>query len=211
MNLLEIFVPRGLLSSEQRGRLAHGIVSELLNENGSPADLTERARALTHVIVHEPESWWAGGRPVSAETDPRYIVRITVPGGHLTSAMRDALVARVTRTLGEMDPSPESLTTEPRAWVQIIEVPDGSLGAFGQVISTHDVIKMVVSPSWKPDERDDGSTAPDEYERVIDPVCGMTVVLDDDALILEHDGTTFGFCSEGCRQIFAAQRGLAPA
>jgi phenylpyruvate tautomerase PptA (4-oxalocrotonate tautomerase family)/YHS domain-containing protein len=211
MNLIEIFVPRGMLDGERRRALANGVVSRVLNANGSPADLTERARALTHVIIHEPENWWAGGEAVSANGDPRYIVRITVPGGHLTESMRGELVARITRALGEVDPHPERLTTEPRAWVQILEVPDGNLGAFSQVVTTHDIIKMVVTPSWKPGERMAEADAADGTDRVIDPICGMVVVLNEHAIALEHDGTLYGFCSEGCRDVFASQRGLSAA
>jgi xanthine dehydrogenase accessory factor len=36
----------------------------------------------------------------------------------------------------------------------------------------------------------------------IDPVCGMTVVADDAANPLEHDGITYWFCCQGCRYSF---------
>jgi len=41
----------------------------------------------------------------------------------------------------------------------------------------------------------------------IDPVCGMTVDLTKGKPTHEHDGTTFHFCSEGCRTKFAADPG----
>ena len=46
----------------------------------------------------------------------------------------------------------------------------------------------------------------------IDPVCGMTVDLAKGKPTFEHDGTTYHFCSEGCRTKFAADPGkyLAP-
>ncbi|MBN9022125.1 MAG: YHS domain-containing protein, partial [Rhizobiales bacterium] len=46
----------------------------------------------------------------------------------------------------------------------------------------------------------------------IDPVCGMTVDLSKGKPTFEHDGTTYHFCSEGCRTKFAADPGkyLAP-
>lgn len=37
---------------------------------------------------------------------------------------------------------------------------------------------------------------------VIDPVCGMTVVADKSSFPVEHDGTTYYFCSVGCRERF---------
>jgi YHS domain-containing protein len=39
----------------------------------------------------------------------------------------------------------------------------------------------------------------------IDPICGMTVALTDTAIILEHQGTTYAFCCNGCRAVFAEQ------
>lgn len=42
-------------------------------------------------------------------------------------------------------------------------------------------------------------------ERVLDPVCGMTVDVgraESGGLTLEHDGRTWGFCRPGCLQAF---------
>ena len=44
-------------------------------------------------------------------------------------------------------------------------------------------------------------------ERVLDPVCGMTVRVDAaeaDGLTAEHEGKTFAFCRPGCRDAFLA-------
>lgn len=44
-------------------------------------------------------------------------------------------------------------------------------------------------------------------ERVLDPICGMTVRVDAaeaDGLIVEHNGKTFAFCRAGCRDAFIA-------
>jgi YHS domain-containing protein len=38
---------------------------------------------------------------------------------------------------------------------------------------------------------------------LIDPVCGMAA--SDMVTNLEHEGTTYGFCSPGCRRHFADQ------
>ena len=39
----------------------------------------------------------------------------------------------------------------------------------------------------------------------VDPVCGMTVAVGPGTPSLEHDGETFHFCCEGCRDAFAGQ------
>jgi Cu+-exporting ATPase len=38
-----------------------------------------------------------------------------------------------------------------------------------------------------------------------DPVCGMTIAEKDAAGTAEYQGTTYYFCSEGCRRKFVAQ------
>jgi P-type Cu+ transporter len=48
-------------------------------------------------------------------------------------------------------------------------------------------------------------------ERVLDPVCGMTVRVDAaeaDGLVAEHDGKTFAFCRASCREAFLATPAL---
>ena len=37
-----------------------------------------------------------------------------------------------------------------------------------------------------------------------DPVCGMTIAEKDATGTAEHEGTTYYFCSEGCRRKFVA-------
>jgi adenylate cyclase len=44
----------------------------------------------------------------------------------------------------------------------------------------------------------------DRMAMVIDPVCGMRIDTEDAAATLEHDGTTYYFCSEACREAFVA-------
>ena len=42
-------------------------------------------------------------------------------------------------------------------------------------------------------------------ERVLDPVCGMTVAVaqaETDGLTVEHDGRTYAFCRSGCLRAF---------
>jgi YHS domain-containing protein len=45
-------------------------------------------------------------------------------------------------------------------------------------------------------------------ERVLDPVCGMTVDVakaEADGLTIEHDGKTYAFCRSGCHRAFAEE------
>jgi YHS domain-containing protein len=44
----------------------------------------------------------------------------------------------------------------------------------------------------------------DAVAMVTDPVCGMRIEADDAAATAEHDGRTYYFCSEACRDAFVA-------
>jgi len=159
---------------------------------------------MTSVVVHEPSTWTVGGREVTGADGGRYLVRVTVPGGHLDDAMPAELVARVTRVLAGHDAAGGRLYTDPRAWVQIIEVPDGHAGVLGRVMPTAAFVDFVVSGSWPgaDDARANGAS---------DPICGMAVDLSDSALTLERDGITYGFCSTTGRDLFVARTADAAA
>lgn len=50
---------------------------------------------------------------------------------------------------------------------------------------------------------------PPELKLAIDPVCGMEVAVSAGSVQLEHEGTRFYFCGDGCRDTFAARVGHA--
>lgn len=45
--------------------------------------------------------------------------------------------------------------------------------------------------------------APTDGETATDPVCGMTVAVNDEAITYDHEGRTYYFCGERCRENFA--------
>jgi YHS domain-containing protein len=211
MMLIELFVPKGALTEERRRRVGQRLLAELTHVEGAPPAVLDAARALWHVVVHEPDAWIAGGRPVEPTEPARYFVRMSVPsdGSSLTDEVRAGYVSTITRVLAETDEDPQRLYREPHAWVHIIDVPEGSFGALGRAMRNADIIKMVMGTA---------GTAPDAASPVapgsdtaIDPTCGMTVALTDTAIAVEHDGASYAFCSPGCREIFAEQHaGSAP-
>jgi YHS domain-containing protein len=124
-----------------------------------------------------------------------------MPGGHLNDDTRGELVTRVTRVLAEVGGAPDRLYRDPIAWVQIIELPDGNFGTFGRVMSTSDMVGFATNGEAPgPGTAGKGSSA----GRATDPVCGMTVARDAEAISADHDGTTYSFCSTTCRDSFLA-------
>jgi YHS domain-containing protein/phenylpyruvate tautomerase PptA (4-oxalocrotonate tautomerase family) len=203
VTLIELFAPKGSLDDDQRRWLSERLVTELIAADGAPAELIERGRDITWLIVHEPEVWSVGGRPVDAAERPRYVVRVNVPGGHLNAGMRAEMVARLTRVIAAVGDHPQRVYEQPDAWVHINELPSGNIGAFGQVVSTADITRMVVTGD-RPAAAAGGSGDAPAVDTVIDPICGMTVELADTAITLQVDDTVYGFCSQSCRDIFAA-------
>ncbi|HEX6306983.1 MAG TPA: hypothetical protein VFZ69_02280 [Longimicrobiales bacterium] len=204
MTFIELIVPKGSLDDDLRRQLGHRIVTELIAADGAPSDLIERGRALTWLVVHEPEVWMVGGRAVAPNDPPRFVVRVTVPDGHLTDAMRAELVARITRVLAMTTSDHARLYGEPDAWVQIVEMADGSLGTFGRVVTSGDLIRLIVDAAHR-DRLIGRSGGASNRETLIDPICSMSVALTDYAITLEHEGTTYGFCSAACREAFVAR------
>jgi YHS domain-containing protein len=199
---LELFVTKGSLTEDQRQTIGRRLITELMAAPGAPDEVVERARANADVVFHETASWITGGGALDPQTSPRYVVRMTAPGGHLSDGMRSRIVERITRVLAEAEDDPERLYREQRLWIHILELPDRSIGSLGRTLSTDNLIDMVMKPET-------GAPAgPAEADTVIDPICGMTVVLDDEAITLDLDGTVYGFCHHRCRDMFAEQKGI---
>jgi YHS domain-containing protein/phenylpyruvate tautomerase PptA (4-oxalocrotonate tautomerase family) len=209
MMFIELFAPKGALSEEQRRQIAERLVTEVMYEESAPAAVLEAGRAFTQVVVHEPDAWIVGGRPVDPAEPPRYVVRVSVPGSWRKEGSA-WLISRVTRVLAEADADPQRLYQEPHAWVHVVGIPEGGCGAFGQVLRSSDITRLITKPYR---EAPEGSIPTKELApgMAIDPICGMTVPLTDTAMTLEHKGTIYAFSSPACRAVFAEdQRAVSP-
>ncbi|MCI0686797.1 MAG: XdhC family protein [Sporichthyaceae bacterium] len=72
--------------------------------------------------------------------------------------------------------------------------PEIALSVLAEIVATRPRARMTGEA---------GSAVPDPAEAV-DPVCGMTVAVTADALVLQHAGRQWYFCGSGCRDAFAA-------
>ncbi|HEX6939108.1 MAG TPA: hypothetical protein VF158_06820 [Longimicrobiales bacterium] len=218
MTLIELFAPKGTLDEERRRRLGERLITELMRSDGTPPDLIQRSRDSVWLVIHEPELWTIGGRPVEPGEPPRYVVRMTVPGGHLNEALRAEAIARITAALAGLEEHPRRLYATGDARVYIVEMPDGHMGAFGQVVSNADAIQLVVDPGHAAtiaaragagDAADSGDA--NTPAAVVDPICGMTVELNESAITADVDGTTYAFCAPACRDLFLERNRPATA
>ncbi|SFK49892.1 YHS domain-containing protein [Streptomyces pini] len=217
MLLIEVYVPRGSLSEEERQALGRRIVDTLMVEDDSHAvEVIDAQRAITQVLVHEPATWVLGQRPASDPADPpRYLVRVTVPAswrkdvsGHTVEIITDVL-AETERAAGR---DPERVRREPHAVILVDGVSEGGIGVHGRAVSSLDLMELVSRPYRdSATGRQAQAQAPDpgsRQGRLVDPVCGMSVELDDSTLTLVHEGTLYGFCHGLCRRTFADEHGI---
>ena len=199
MMFIEVFVSGGAFDTRRRQELGERLIAGLMADEGAPESVVESSRALTQVVVHTPESWIVGGR--QDDPAPRYLVRVTMPGAWHSKEMGAHLIPQVTRVLAEFDPEPERLYSEPRAWVQLIGLREGSLGAFGRPMSVTDITNLIT----KAYRESDGPAAEAPPGMAIDPICGMSVEVAGAQITLEHEGTTYAFCSAVCKKVYAQE------
>lgn len=198
MMFVEVFVPAGRLGTDQREVLGKRLAAELFGAEDAPEAVMAGAKRLTQIVVHEPATWIVGEDVV--DDGSRYLVRVTVPGAWNNKDMGGYLIPPITKALAAVDPDPDRLWQEPVAWVQIIGLKEGSLGAAGQALSITDITRMITQDYRDSAEAGATVAAPGT---AIDPICGMTVDLEDDAAITaDVDGTTYGFCSAVCKKVF---------
>ncbi|RFU86066.1 YHS domain protein [Streptomyces triticagri] len=210
MLLIEVFVPRGALSDEERRKLGHRLIDTLMVEDDSHAiEIIDAQRTITQVLVHEPATWVLGQRPTADPADPpRYLVRVTVPASW-RKEMSGYTVEIVTSVLAETEQDagrdPERVRREPHAVILVDGITEGGVGIHGKAMGSMDLTELISRPY-----RDKAAVHPSKPPQgtLIDPICGMSVVLDDSTLTLVHEGALYGFCHGLCRRAFADEHGV---
>lgn len=212
MLLIEVFVPRGALSEAEQQALGKRLIDTLMVEDDSHAiEVIDAQRMITQVLVHEPAAWVLGQRPMADPTDPpRYLVRVTVPASwrkevcdHMVEIITDVL-AESERAVGR---DPDRVRSEPHAVILVDGISEGGIGIHGRVMGSLDLTELVSRPY-----RDNATARPastPQQDELIDPVCGMSVRLNDSTLTLVHEGALYGFCHGLCRRAFADEHGLS--
>jgi xanthine dehydrogenase accessory factor len=69
------------------------------------------------------------------------------------------------------------------------------------------ILAEIISTRPRQSGRPVSEGAPTSAESAVDPVCGMSVVMVDASLHLDHDGRRSWFCGSGCLRAFAADPG----
>jgi xanthine dehydrogenase accessory factor len=69
------------------------------------------------------------------------------------------------------------------------------------------ILAEIISTRPRQSGRPVSEGTPTSNETAIDPVCGMSVIMVDASLHLDHDGHRYWFCGSGCLRAFAADPG----
>ncbi|MFE0156290.1 YHS domain protein [Nonomuraea sp. NPDC059007] len=213
MLLIEVFVPKGALDEDERQALGRRLIDTLMVEDDSHAiEVIDAQRTIAQVLVHEPATWVLGDRPVAdPASPPRYLVRVTVPASwrkEMCEATVDIVTGVLAETEGAAGRDPGRLRREPHATVLVEGVTEGGIGLHGRVMGSMGLTEFV-SRNYR--DRTPGGEASHERDKLIDPICGMSVDLDDSTLTLVHEGVLYGFCHGMCRRAFADEHGLSLA
>ncbi|HEY3685985.1 MAG TPA: hypothetical protein VGL93_23335 [Streptosporangiaceae bacterium] len=206
MLFIEVLAPPGLLDTGGRADLAGRLSAR--NLLGGSADgpgstdpgVLDLFASLSHVVIREPEAWFADGVPVTAVDGPRFVVRVYA--GAWAKEMADHLVTAITRALADV--AGDRVYAEPRAVVHVIGVADGGYGVYGVPHRPADLLERIESART----REPGQAPAGTF---VDPVCGAVVVAGE-AVTVELDGTAYGFCCAGCRGRYVKRhRAQAPS
>jgi phenylpyruvate tautomerase PptA (4-oxalocrotonate tautomerase family) len=138
MPMLDAYIPEGALPAAAEAHLFSDLTDLLLRHEGAdPADPV--ARSLAWIFLHRPAAVYIAGQTQPA---PHYRFVATVPEGQFDDTRRSAIVDAVTtrvldaeRGVHPRDPS--------RVWVITSEVPEGTWGAGGRIMTLADIVTHV--------------------------------------------------------------------
>jgi phenylpyruvate tautomerase PptA (4-oxalocrotonate tautomerase family) len=134
MPMLDAYIPDGALSADSEQQLLSRLTDLLIEHEG--ADPTnETVRSIAWVFLHRPETVYVAGSPA---TEPRYRFVVSVPEGQFDDERRQAMVAALTDAV--LDAEDGARERDPsRVWVFATEVPDGTWGALGRIVTLADI------------------------------------------------------------------------
>jgi phenylpyruvate tautomerase PptA (4-oxalocrotonate tautomerase family) len=134
MPMLDAHIPAGALSAAAEEQLLGDLTDMLIRNEG--ADPTNpQVRSIAWLFVHRPEAVYVGGSPARA---PHYRFVASVPEGQYEPERRRAMVRDITEAV--LDAEDGAYERDPsRVWVFTPEIPDGTWGALGTIVTLADI------------------------------------------------------------------------
>ena len=139
MPMLDAYIPEGALSQDAEEGLMATLTDLLITHEG--ADPTNpRVREIAWLFLHRPATVFVAGTPADA---PRYRFIASVPEGQYDPDRRQAMVESITDAV--LDAESGAYERDPsRVWVFTPEVPDGSWGGSGRVVTLADIAGLAL-------------------------------------------------------------------
>jgi phenylpyruvate tautomerase PptA (4-oxalocrotonate tautomerase family) len=139
MPMLDAFIPEGALAAEAEQELLASLTDILLRcEGADPANPV--ARSIAWVFLHRPAAVYVAGAPAG---EPRYRIVASVPEGQFDADRRQRMVAEVTEAV--LDAEHGAYERNPlRVWVFANEIPDGTWGGGGRIVTLADIVGAVL-------------------------------------------------------------------
>jgi phenylpyruvate tautomerase PptA (4-oxalocrotonate tautomerase family) len=134
MPMLDAYIPADALAPDaEKALLAR--LTDLLIENEGADPTNPQVRSIAWLFVHRPEAVYVAGAPAA---EPRYRFIASVPEGQYDPERRNAMVHDITEAV--LDAEAGAHDRDPgRVWVFTPEVPDGTWGALGRVVTLADI------------------------------------------------------------------------
>lgn len=134
MPMLDAYIPAGALAPDAEEKLLARL-TDLLIENEGADPSNPQVRSIAWLFVHRPEAVFVAGTPAGT---PRYRFIASVPEGQYDPDRRNAMVRDITEAV--LDAEAGAYERDPgRVWVFTPEVPDGTWGALGRIVTLADI------------------------------------------------------------------------
>jgi phenylpyruvate tautomerase PptA (4-oxalocrotonate tautomerase family) len=134
MPMLDAYIPEGALSQDAEEQLLAKLTDLLIvNEGADPANA--QVRSIAWLFVHRPADVYVAGARAQA---PRYRFVASVPEGQYDAERRQSMVGDITEAV--LDAEEGAHDRDPaRVWVFTPEIPDGTWGALGRIVTLADI------------------------------------------------------------------------
>lgn len=142
MPMIDVTLPEGALSDEQRDALARRLTNTVLEWEGAAEIPFSRQITLVYFDERADGTVYVAGERAS---EPRYRILVTIPEGSIRDDARKAgMVEAMTRDVLAVEGA-DGDEASTRVWVFIHEVPDGHWGGAGRIFRLRDIVALARS------------------------------------------------------------------
>jgi phenylpyruvate tautomerase PptA (4-oxalocrotonate tautomerase family) len=143
MPMLDAYIPEGALSPAAEAKLMARLTDLLIEHEGADPR-NETVRSIAWVFKHRVDVFVAGA-PADA---PHYRFVASVPQGQFNAERRQAIVQAITEAV--LDAEDGAHPRDPmRVWVFPTEIPEGTWGGAGRIVTLADIAGLAMGDAQK--------------------------------------------------------------